>query len=119
MAEAPIKAQQWEDIFGRLQIQNFSGGRIPLDNWHFEFSWQDAKGNEISDYHYAGDRMWHRGELSPTLNTQRIANTGIPVGFQKNTGKFRVAVTLVIEGHGRATSNYIDVQVIPNPALSL
>ena len=41
-----------------------------------------------------------------------------PIGFQKKAGSYRVSVDLLLKGKRMATSNFIDIEIVPNPLLA-
>jgi|WetSurMetagenome_2_1015567.scaffolds.fasta_scaffold34687_2 hypothetical protein len=109
------KVQAWEDPFMWLAVVNKADTDLVTGNhWRVEMNWTDAGGKPVPHFEYTGDNTYYRGDLPAKRPAGGLNNTQIPIGFQKKPGKYMVSCTLIVEGRGQATSNAVEVEIVPN-----
>jgi len=116
------KVQEWGDIKTRVVVTRASMKKhqdLIKKKWKVKAQWLNEKGEPVTHFDYSGDNHYFRGKVPAERWFGYEAYFDTPLGFQKKAGKYKVYLTLEIEGHGKLRSNTIDIEVARNLAIKL
>lgn len=125
------KYQEWTPGIAWINIQDMTKKPVLPNPWSVKVNWYDKKGiqvpgyekgNKVPGYHYS-----HPGHLENEMPYEVLRSGSYTdwctfpdyhIGFQKKAGSYRVSVDLLLKGKRMATSNFIDIEIVPNPLLA-
>lgn len=115
------KYQEWSSCVGWVSVEGETAGIGSSNGWAMAVNWYDASGKSVPVYHYSRP-YWYPGKL-PRVDARLYDGTcffqDIPIGFQKKAGRYRVSVDLLLKGKRMATSNFMNIEIVPNPLLAV